>query len=131
MPRRRRAVKQRRDTLRFECLGIVDYLSLTSGWSPPLPGDVSTTKLITMADVREAWKLNRHIFMELCTCDVYRSPAYEHREFRRHPGERPWAWWKFEQGMEHSPPKEEQPAILERLGELSGEERKLLAQRKR
>lgn len=131
MPRRRRIAKQRRETLRYENLEIVDYLSLLAGWTPPLVWQTTMMKLVTMADVREAWELNRHIFMTLCTCDKYISPDCEHHSVRHHPGERPWAWWKFEQGMEHSPPKEEQAAILAQLGELSEEERKLLAQRKK
>lgn len=130
MPRKRRVMKQRKQMLRHQDLDIPDLLSLTCGWRPPFPWQASMTELQTLDDVREAWELNRHIFMELCTCGERRSPDCEHHALRHRPGERPWAWWKFEQGMEDSPPREEQAAILERLGELTEEERNLLAQRK-
>ena len=150
MPRQRRRAKKRRAGLRFEDLYLTDQFACSWGWSKPREGDLGRLK--TIQQVENLWWGERSKFMQTCTCPTPLLRTCGKHPFCHRPGERPWAWWAFEMKMErpsvHFPESvyrrrygiprpsvwqgdahesvQFQYPVLEKLGVITNEERKLV-----
>ncbi len=150
MPRKRRNPKKRRVGLRWDELGLSDKCDLAWGWSKPWEG--TTCKLRTVEQVEIVWWEERERYMAMCTCPTPLLRTCGKHPFCHRPGERPWAWWAFEMKMErpsvHFPESvyrrrygiprpsvwqgdahesvQFQYLVLEKLGVITNEERKLV-----
>ena len=150
MPRKRRRAKKRRAGLRFEDLYLTDQFACSWGWSKPREGDLGRLK--TIQQVEALWWQQRDQFMQMCTCPAPTLRTCGKHSFCYYPGKRPWGWWKFEMKME--PPRGHLPGsvyrrrygiprpsvwqgdahedvqfqypVLEKLGVITNEERKLV-----
>lgn len=150
MPRKRRHAKKRRVGLRWEDLYLTDQFACSWGWSKPREGTLG--KLKTIQQVEGFWRRERSRYLVMCSClDPFHRTCANHPYCYR-PGERPWAWWKFEMKMErpsiHFPESvyrrrygiprpsvwqgdahesvQFQYPVLEKLGVITNEERKLV-----
>ena len=150
MPRKRRHAKKRRVGLRWDELGLSDKFDLAWGWSKPWEG--TTSKLRTIEQVEAVWWQERERYMAMCTCPTPLLRTCGKHSFCYSPGQRPWGWWRFEMKMEtprgHLPgsvyrrrygiPRPSvwqgdahesvqfQYPVLEKLGVITNEERKLV-----
>ena len=98
MPRKRRHAKKRRVGLRWEDLYLTDQFACSWGWSKPREGTLGQLKTIQQVEI--LWWQERDRFIQMCTCPSPLLRTCGKHSFCHYPGERPWAWWKFEMKME-------------------------------
>jgi len=106
MPRKRRISKQRLDR-ELKRLLTNPFAALDEPWeNPDFP----------WAEAKRMWVQIREEALEQWA--------------KQYPGNRPWAYWRFEQRMA-APPREEQRTWLQRHGLLTPSEKRVLALYKR
>lgn len=98
---------------RVSDLSPADALSLVCGWPPP---DGCLTDFRSIEEVREAWEAHREDFL---TMQSWNGDQGEDLLAAHRPGERPWAWWTFDQRREMP---RDQPRVLRKLGLLTAAE---------
>lgn len=108
MPRSRRVGKQR--MVNWEKFRT--YLSFGFDFF----GDLNTDNP-PEEDVKRAWEILRESILQ------------EFAENKNRSGQRPWAYWVLDQGMDGRPEQEEQARWLRERGLLTQEEEKELAER--
>ncbi len=131
--------------MNYRNLNMWEMFSLLTGWSAE---DRLTTRFKNPEECREAWEENQEMFLRVCMCpDDHRRACGVH-PYGHQPGQRPWAWWRFEAGMDRPnifhadyekrygvrwpeivDEHEIQFPVLEKLGVIGAEERRLFLQR--
>jgi len=121
VPRKLRIAKSRNHDWTLD-LGYLDVITLKSGYIRPDMPD-STAHIRSLEDAKEAWRAHRDELLEMCQCHktILACPGHN---VKHKPGERPWAWWYFDQGYECHP--EDEAAELRRLDVMDAEEIKVL-----
>lgn len=122
MPTKRRRIQAPRQAWRLQDLGPNECLALRLGWDPK-EDRWEGTRFQCLADVKVCWDALREHFLAMKQ-DFWHDTPGVNNWAGHEPGERPWAWWKWEVKV---PLPLDQPRWLRRHGMLSPKEEGAIA----